>query len=214
MDFRIAQKLTWNCRILDVKMKTNRSNGSKFVVAKLAKADTGEFICSIIAHELSFSSFEKDMQSGRLHTIDRIALQPQNPVYHIYTWDDVEKGVCSREHFNEVQRDKEGKPIQFSKIVIYANFDKSTFPSIYEVLDKEFVDVNSPLVHQYLNFNNQQFYLHQQYEKRKEEQEKYDEMMSDMYDAYENNRYSNMDMTEEDRIMSALENGNGDAFGY
>ena len=58
MDFIIVQELTWNCRILDVKMKTNRSNRSKFVVAKLAKADTGEFLCSYLAHELSFFSFE------------------------------------------------------------------------------------------------------------------------------------------------------------
>jgi len=214
MNFRIVQKLTLYCRIIDVKMKTNHSTRSKFVVAKLAKVDTGEFLCSYIAHERTFSSFEYDMQSGKMYTIDRIALQPNNPVYHIYTWDDVEKGVCSREHLYEVQRDKDGKPIQFSTIVIYTNFNKSTFPSIYEVLDKEYIDVSSPLVHQYLNFNNRQFYLNQLNEKRKEEQEKYDEMMSSMYEAYEKQKYSDLGMTEEDRIMSALENGNGENFGF
>ena len=51
-------------------------------------------------------------------------------------------------------------------------------------------------------------------QKEREEQEQYDEMMSDLYDAYENRRYSDMDMTEEDRIVSALENGEGELYGF
>ena len=214
MKYEIVQKLVWPCRLIDVKLRTNRQNGSKFVVAKLGKYDTGEFLRSVILNEGTYNALISEMQIRKYHTIERIALRPQNNVYHILTWDDVDRGICTREHLDEIQRDKEGKPIPFNQIVVFANLDNLNRFTINEVLDKEYIEVNSPIVQNYLNFNNRQYFLKQQEEKRRKEQEDYDQMMSDLYDAYEERRYSDMDMSEEERIMSALENGNGELYGF
>ena len=214
MKYELVQILIWPCRLIDVKLRTNRQNGSRFVVAKLGKYDTGEFLRSVILNEGTYNALISEMQIRKYHTIERIAIRPQNNVYHILTWDDIDRGICTREHLDEVQRDKEGKPILFNQIVVFANFDNLNRFTINEVLDKEYIEVNSPIVQNYLNFNNRQYFLKQQEEKRRKEQEDYDQMMSDLYDAYEERRYSDLDMSEEERIMSALENGNGELYGF
>lgn len=214
MQYHIVQIVKWSCRLIDVKLRTNRQNGSRFVVAKLGKYDTGEFLRSVIMNEGTFNALIKEMQIRKCHTIERIVIRPQNNVYHILTWDDIDRGICTREHLDEVQRDKEGKPILFNQIVVFANFDNLNRFTINEVLDKEYIEVNSPIVQNYLNFNNRQYFLKQQEEKRRKEQEDYDQMMTDLYDAYEERKYSNMDMSEEEKVMSALENGNGEPYGF
>lgn len=214
MQYHIVQIVKWPCRLIDVKLRTNRQNNSKFVVAKLGRYDTGEFLRSVILNEGTYNTLISEMQIRKYHTIERIALRPQKNVYHILTWDDVDRGICTRENLNEVQRNNEGKPISFNQIVVFANLDNINRFTVNEVLDKEYIEVNSPIVQNYLNFNNRQYFLKKQEEKRRREQEDYDQMMSDLYDAYEERRYSDMDMSEEERIMSALENGNGELYGF
>jgi hypothetical protein len=214
MQYRIIQKLIWPCRLIDVQLRTNRSNGSKFVIAKLGKYDTGEFLRSVIMNEHTHNFLLSEMQVQKYHTIERIAIRPQNSVYHILQWDDIDRGICTREHLDEVQRDDKGKPILFNQIIIFANLDNINRFTVNEVLDKEYIEFNSPIVQNYLNYNNRHYYLQQQEEKRRKEQEYHDQMMSDLYNAYEEQRFSDLDMSEEDKVMSALENGNGELYGY
>lgn len=218
MKYDIVQKLIWYCRLIDVQLKTNSSNGSKFVIAKIGKYETGEFLRSFILSEDTYNDLISAMQRRKRYTIERVAIRPYNNVYHILTWDDIDRGICTREHLYEVQRDTEGKPIIFNQIVVFAHLDNMNRFSINETLDKEYIEVNSPLVHNYLNYNNQLYYLQQQEEKRmqkeREEQMKYNEMMNDLYEAYENRRYSDIDMSEEEKVMSALENGEGELYGF
>ena len=218
MDYSITQKLTWNCRLLSVIKKRNRKNNSRFIVAKYGKSDNGELLFSIIYDESAYDFLKMDMKSHSLHTVDRIAIQPNIPLYHIYTWDDVENELCSREHVGEVQRDDEGNPIKFSQIVVFANLDNKLRPTIQETLDKHYIAINSPIVGQFLNFNNEEHYwkLRNKDKNQKEQecQEDYDEYMSNVYESYEKRRCAEMDMTEEDRIMSALEDGNGELYGF
>ena len=214
MKCEIVQKLTWYCRVIDVKTRTNRANGSNFVVAKFGKYDTGEFLRSVILREATYSKIVSEIQTRKYHTIERVAIRPQNNVYHILQWDDVDRGICTREHLYEVPRNNEGAPMMFNQFVVYANLDNKNRFTINKVLDEEYVEVNSPIVQNYLNFNNREYYLQQQETKRNKEQEDYDQMMSDLYDAYEKRRNTDMDMTEEDRIMSALENGEGELYGF
>ncbi len=206
MQYNIIQKLTWPCRIIDVQLQTTRSNGSKFVVAKLGKYDDGEFLRSVIMNEQTYDFLLSEMQIRKYHTIERVVIQPLINVYHILQWDDIDRRICTREHLCEVQRDNEGKPIPFNQIVVFANLDNKNRFTVNEILDKEYIEVNSLIVQNYLNFNNRQYYLKQQ--------EDHNQMMSDLYDAYEERRYSDMDMSEEEKVMSALESGNGELYGY
>lgn len=214
MQYKIVQKLIWPCRLIDVQLRTARSNGFKFVVAKLGKYDTGEFLRSIIMNEHTYDLLQSEMSIRKRHTIERIVIRPKNSVYHILTWDDVDKGICTREHIDEVQRDKESNPIPFNQIVVFANLDNKNRFTIDDVLDKEYLEANSPTVQNCLNFNNRQYYLQQQEEKKKQQEADYNQMMSDLYDACEDRRYSDIDMSEEERIMSALENGTGELYGF
>lgn len=214
MQYNIIQKIKLPCRVIDVKLRTNRRNGFKFVVAKLGKCDTGEFLRSVIMNEHTYDFLQSEMSIRKRHTIERIVIRPQNNVYHILQWDNVDRGICTREHIDEVQRDNEGKPILFNQIVVFANLDNMDLFTANEVVDKEYIEVNSPIIQNYLNFNNQQHYLMHQEERRKHREADYDQMMGDFHDAYEEKRYSDMDMSEEERVMSALENGNGELCGF
>ena len=214
MNYEIVQKLTWNCRFIEVKRKNNRGNGSEFVLVKLGKYDTGDFLRSLILPVANYDKIYADFQKRGCHVIERFAIRPQNNVYHILQWDDIDRGVCSREKIGEVQRDSNGSPIAFSQIVIYANIDNQYRFSVDQVLEKEYIEVNSPLVQNYLNYNNRKTYLQQLEAERQQEQNDYEEWMSNLYDAYERNRYSDMDMSEEDMVMAALENGEGECYGY
>lgn len=214
MYYDVIQKQKLYCRVIDVRLLQNRINGSNFVVAKLGKYASGEFLRSVILHEATYSHIVSELQIKKYHSIERVAIRPQNNVYHILQWDDVDRGICAREHVDEVQRDKEGKPIKFNQIVVFANLDNLNCFTVNEVLDKEYIEVNSPFVQNYLDFNNQQYYFQLQERKREKEQEDYNQMMSDLYDAYKERRHSDTDMTEEERIMSALENGEGELCGF
>ena len=154
MQYDVVQKTKCLCRIIDVKLITARRCNFKFVVVKLGKYDTGELLRSLILYEHVYKYMISEMQSRKCHTIDRIAITPHNSVYHILTWDDVDKGICVREHVDEVQKDKDGNPIKYNKIVVYANLDNQNRFTIDEVLDKEYIEVNSSIVQNYLNFNN------------------------------------------------------------
>jgi len=45
-------------------------------------------------------------------------------------------------------------------------------------------------------------------------QEDYAEYMDRVYKTYEKKQFVDIDMSEEDRIMSALENGDGELYGF
>ena len=119
MQYHIVQKLKWPCRVIDVQLKKNRNNNSKFVVVKFGKYDTIEFLRSVILPEDDYNDMVSEMQERKCHTISQIEIQPENGVYHILTWDDVDRGICTREHIGEIQRDKDGNPIIFNSIFVF-----------------------------------------------------------------------------------------------
>lgn len=209
MQYQIIQNLTWPCRVIDVNLKKNRTNNSKFIVVKLGKYDTGDFLRSVILSESKYNNIVTDMQTKKYHTIERIVISPQNCVYHILTWDDVDRGICTKEHIGEIQRDKDGSPILFNQIVVFAKLDNRNYFSINEILDKEYIEVNSPIVQEYINYNNQQHFWQQQDAVLRKRQEFYNQMTSDLYDTYEDRKYVEMDHHEwsEEDVWDAMTDG-------
>ena len=218
MKYDIAQKMIRYCRIIDVKLQTNRVEGSKFVVYKLGDYYNSEFLCSHCTSERNYNSLVDNMRNQKRYTIDRCVVRLHIIVYHLFSWDDVDRGFCSKEHIGEIQRDTKGIPIPFKQIVIYSNINNKLRPTINEILDKEYIEINSPYIQNYLNFNNQQYYLQQQKNQRIQKemgnQEDYVEYIDRVYKSYETKQFVDIDMSEEDRIMSALENGDGELFGF
>ena len=216
MQYQVVQKLTWNCRAIDVSMHTNRQNGNRFVVVKLGKYENGEFLCSAILNEGMYNHMLEEVKNKKPHTIERFAIRPNVNVYHILNWDDIDRGKCSRNNIGEVERNENGTPIAYNQIVIFANIDgKNTgVLRVDDILAKECIEVNSPYANNVLNYNNRASFLAKQEEKRRREEEEWEDMMAEMYDAYESHRYDDMDMSPEERVMSALENGMGEIYGY
>ncbi|MBQ2361108.1 MAG: hypothetical protein II398_09475, partial [Prevotella sp.] len=72
MQYHIVQKLKWPCRVIDVQLKKNRNNNSKFVVVKFGKYDTIEFLRSVILPEDDYNDMVSEMQERKCHTISQI----------------------------------------------------------------------------------------------------------------------------------------------
>jgi len=216
MQYQVDQRLIWNCRAIDVRMQTNRQNGSKFVLVKLGKYEDGDFLCSVILNERVYNSLMEEMRIKKLHTIERLAIRPSVNVYHILNWDDIDRHKCVRDNIGEIERNNKGQPIAYNQIVIFTNIDGkyTKYLDVENVLSREYLEVNSPYAPNALKFNNRAYFLAQREERNRQEEEKWEEMMADMYDAYENHRYDDMDMSPEERVMSALENGMGELYGY
>ena len=156
------------------------------------------------------------MKTKKLHTIERLAIRPNVNVYHILTWDDVDRGKCTRNNIGEVERNKNGIPVVYNQIVIFANVDGMNTGGLRvdDVLAREYIEINSTNVNDAIRFNNRANFLAKQVQKTYEEDKQCEELMASMYDAYENHRYDYMDMSPEDRVMGALENGMGELYGY
>ena len=216
MQYQVVQKLTWNCCIIDVSIHTNRQNGKDFVLVKLGKYEDGEFLCSIILKEEIYDSLLEEMRNKKLHTIERFAIRPNVNVYHRLTWDDIDRGKCTRNNLREVERNEKGLPIVYNQIVVFANIDgiSTGVLRVDDVLAREYIEINSPYAKEALQFNNRADYLANHAPRSHSEEEQWEELMASTYDAYENHRYDYMDMTPEERVMGALENGMGELYGY
>lgn len=205
MQYEIIQTQKCKCRVLGFELKKNHYNNSDFLVAMLGKYDTGDFLCSVISNKAI--SMQNELQTSinkkTPYTIDRIAIKPYNCVYHKLTWDDVRKKVCDYKHVGEIQRDFEGNPILWKQIVVYTNINGCNFPNVNEILDKEYIEVNSPFVQAWLDYINPFSY---------NRGSRHHNIIED-YGEY-NNDYCDSDMTDEERVMAALENGYGEYYGY
>lgn len=182
MQYQVVQKLIWNCCVINVSMHTNRQNGRRFVLVKLGKYENGQFLCSIILNEYTYEYFLEEMKTKKLHTIERLAIRPNVNVYHILTWDDVDRGKCTRNNIGEVERNKNGIPVVYNQIVIFANVDgmNTGVLRVDDVLAREYIEINSPNVNNAIRFNNRANFLAKQAQKTKQ----CEELMDSMYDAY------------------------------
>lgn len=210
--YRIVQDIVWQCRLLAVEPKRN------CVVLKFCKYDTGEYLFSVVRDSFDLKPFYDDFRRQNIHTIHRVAIESTNGVYHKYTWDDVYKGITTNSHVGEIQRDENNVPIKWKTVVEFGDIDGFKDPSAINQFLKNNIDVDSPNVQEALNYNNRQSYLDSlskaEYEREREEREAYNCMMQAAYEAHEQRMFDQMNMTEEDRVMDALENGEGELYGY
>lgn len=212
--YKIVQDLVWQCRISSVVPKSN------FVVLKFCKHDTGEHLFSIIRRLDNLNIYREHMANKTVHTIHRIVIESNVLVYHKITWDDVERGISTKEHVGEVQRDETGNFIKWRRVVVYANLDEKFEPSAGNQFYKENVEIDSRLALTAITYNNRETYLASHSEivenevDEEEEEREYYRMMDAAYAAYEKRQYDEIGMSEEDRIMSALENGEGEYYGF
>lgn len=213
MQFKILNKIIWQCRLTSVTLHPMK-DGHQFVLAKFSKLDTLEFLFSYIYNERNYEALFNDMQTKRVHTIERLLIELQERSYHKLTWDDVDRGICQRDKIGEIQRNSEGRPLIYSQIVVFAHIDNRPFPDVKEILKEEYIDISSPSASKALAFNNiDSFHAKLEAKRRKEEMEQ-DDWEARAYEEYEEHKYDDMDLSKEEQIMRALKNGDGEYHGF
>ncbi len=213
MQFKILNKIIWQCRLTSVTLHPMK-DGHQFVLAKFGKLDTLEFLFSYIYNERNYEALFNDMQTKRVHTIERLLIELQERSYHKLTWDDVDRGICQRDKIGEIQRNSEGRPLIYSQIVVFAHLDNRSLPDVYQILEKEYIDISSPCASKALEFNNIDSYHAKLEAKRRKEEMEQDDWEAGAYEEYEEHKYDDMDLSSEEQIMRALENGDGEYHGF
>lgn len=205
-NYEIIQDIPIQCQLVDIKEKDN------FWVLIFANSQNYEVICHVLREkdkmlQRNFDAIVNAMINKSDFIIHRVAIKSNVGVYHIYTWVDVDNNICKPWQVGMVQRDENNKPIEYSIVVVYGNLRDKGKPNVGNVFLKEYVEKNTPEADAALAFKGR-LYL-------KEEDDDYydDDSEQDYYDPYIADEYRRS-MSEEDAIMDALENGNGEYYGY
>lgn len=207
MNYKVINDSVWMCRLIDAQQKKN------CVVAKFGRYDTGEFLFSLVRDSYILPICKEELQKRKSHYIHQIEYESSVGFYHIYTWDDVDNGLCTANHVGEVQRDKNNNPMVWTRVIVFGNMDNAGIPDADKTLHKEYVEINTPEAKKALEYRKKPFNQGKTYVKRRYDNE--DNYISDeAYVANEQRKWDRMDMNEEDRIMDALENGMGELYGF
>ena len=211
MQYKIIDTRIIPCRVIDMKLCTNKKDYSQFIVAYIGEYNSGKFLCSVRLNYETNDSILMAIRNNTRYNIYRYTIQLDVKMYHLITWDDVYTGKHKKEHLGEVERNTEGIPLTYSQIVIYANIGNSQNPNMNKVLSNEYIPINSPNANIALTFNNMESYK----EKMRLQHEEENVVITDAdYDLYEEHRYDSLYMTEEEKIMDALENGDAEIYGF
>lgn len=205
--YEIIQDLIWNCRILEVVDK------GSFLIMKIVRHETNEFLCSIIRSDRHFDKtlLEGDRYKKIISTIHRVEIRTKVPVYHKLTWDDVERGICQKSNVGEVQRDSNGVPFLYgagSTIVLFEDFAHSKENLVGNQFIQNYIEPTDSRSQNLLNYTNP-------FKRRSTSH--FDDTnypSDDVYKAAQRRQWDLMDMSEEDRVMDALENGMGELYGF
>ena len=149
MQYKIIQQTELSCRIIDVEIRQNAGDGSEFAVYKLGDYNNGRFICSHAARLYAYNRLLNDWKTQKRYTVKQCVIQFQDKMCHRFNWDDLEKKQCTWEQCCKIQKDKEGKPIEVNHAIIYTNINNKVRPTINEILNRDYIEVNSPLLQFY-----------------------------------------------------------------
>lgn len=199
--YSIVEDVKVPCKIVAVEKKDG------FWVMKIAAYSNGEILCHLVktdwVMERMQSIYKELMHTQRLLFIHRVTLKPDVKVYKRFDYADWSNHLCSFGQIGEIQRDKEGVAIQYNQVVVYANFMDKGKPTEGEVYIKQYVEVTSPMAQKALAYRHAE-------QKDPESYDSYDNISFDPW-LYEENRRN---MSDEELIMDALEEGNAECFGF
>lgn len=148
MQYKVIRQTELSCRIIGVEKHRNSGDDSEFVVYKLGDYN-GHFICSQTARLFAYDRYLNDLKTQKGYKVIRSVIQFQDKMCHRFSWDDLEKKLCTWEQCGKIQKDKEGKPIEVNHAVVYTNINNKVRPTINEILNRDYIEVNSPLLQFY-----------------------------------------------------------------
>lgn len=211
--YEIIHKERVICRILDVQIKKHVKN--EFVVRKFIRYNDDKKIIFSDTCDLSiYEDCVKAMKGKEPLGIDRFVIRTKCNVVHKWTWDDFYNKKCSYNEVGSIAKDNNGDIINYKEFEIYANtnenciFTKAYYEKYkYQVVKRWITDALSCYIEvgscEYRLLVDQNY--NQKHSDYFEDQDGYNSYNYDVIDEY---------MTPEDRIMSALENGEGELYGF
>lgn len=155
-------------------------------------------------------TFNRAMKNKELCVMHRNLLISGVGVYKRFTWLDCSNKKCKPAEIGMVERDENGEPVVYHNVVLYDRFE--------DVIDQKlladnffinnYVEIDSPEAVDALNFKGRGAFntCYNQCV------EKYNDCSNDYDPDVQNENF--FSMSDEDRIMDALENGNGELYGY
>lgn len=222
LTYKIEKIETIPCRVINVEKKVK--DKKTLVIVHFGQYDNGKFVYTIIREESDgypiYSNMLRYQENRKRFSIDKVLVCPNVSVYHKLTWDDVHKRKCSVRNLDKIERNDDGKPIVYYKILMFVNLSDSIENEnnikeaikqfrnkrkrekreyeISNILQKRYIAVNDPNIQNALNYRNSFIQNYQQ-----------EEFCNDYYE-----NYNDIDSTPENTVMDALENGMGELFGY
>lgn len=207
------------CRILDVQIKKNTTG--KFVAIKFARHDNLKFIFSATYDLNGYDEYIEAQKNKILFVIDKFVIRTKCDVVHRLTWDDFYNKKCSYEDVKKgnIETDSNGDIRYYKEFEIYATNENSTCTKAYYETYKyqpiqrwitnaleSYFEIDSPegqkLINQFYKTDDDSF----------GQEEYYDPYCDD--ELYERLHSPQTYTTPEDRIMSALEDGYGELYGF
>lgn len=84
--------------------------------------------------------------SGTIWDVNKYRVIFDNPVYRILTYDDRDRGLCTDDMVDKVQRDENGELCPITEYEMYASSDKI----LEDRISKEFIETDSKILSQHL----------------------------------------------------------------
>ena len=173
--------------------------------------EDGECICTIPIHYTKIPTIEPS------YKIEKEIIYSDKGLFHIYSRYDLLLGKCSQFDIGEIERTDLDYPITYFKFTLFQNIPFCNLPQLEKIIEEGFIEIDAPNVQEKLDICN----LGSKHcinvaEKTLRQKEKELKNQGISWDEYINTTRndSGIDYSEEDVIMWALSNGEGDRFGY
>lgn len=175
------------------------------------------------------NAWNQALQNKEIIEFVEVKVKLDKEYCYVFDWDDVNDGKCYKSQIGQLETKLEpGKlfsHVMHDTITIYVSYINEPGYTREEFLQEvqniciELFDMHYRTLEQYGQDCKIRaaYQKKQELERRKKEQEELArelEYLDNVYERYLENDYSSMDMSEEDRIMDALENGDAEKYGF
>lgn len=200
----------------------NRSKSALLTILSFCDVTGNHVTSKSMWNVYNVDAFEKYKRENRTLEFECVEVKLDKPHAYKFDWNDVNDGLCTKEHLGELQRRKTGGFEIYNSVTMYICVEGIKDVPIYEdlfinMLQTEFHDIYTA---HYIPNNTKVFLEFARYKNvyLRQKEDSFRDCSSDDYvdceSSYYNFIHDRSDMSEEDAIMEALENGNGEIFGF
>lgn len=213
---------------------SNCNSPKTLTVLKFCDNKTGEHLFSISGFQFP-DNVASQNDSSKIHHFIKVYVKLKGSYVYRYTWEDVNNNLCTREHLGEIHKDKEGNPVICDIMSVYISMKKYFHMSSEEMrqefeedvdslcqnkFQEHYIPLDNPNIQNIISYKNdykerkKDEYERKLQEERDAEYEEMENLLSELYDTYEEHKYEDIYMTEEDKVMKALEGDAAEYYGY